>query len=759
LEDPYKSLLARASRELQAGRHREAERHYREVLAGAPEQAEASHFLGVCLVQTGRAGEGLALLKQASAIAPKTALYRHNHGLMLAQCGFLAEAERELRTAIELAPGNAASQGYLGMALQRLGRLEEAASAYRRGLALAPEDPFLANNYGYCLMEQGELREARVWLERSLAAQPHNPVAQNNLGSALQALGDVQGAILRYRQAVRQDNRYASAWYNLGLALRAVGDDAGALEALGRAVETGADFMPAWQELAEQFSQVRFDAWNGSAAQLMTRALRHPEVDAGPMAEAAWSLLSLESGFARGLADLYGQSARGPRWFEGEALKTLAPPMLLALIEDNLVPAPGCERFLRALRRELLQARLSKPFSDAPLLLELLCALAQQCFLNEYAWPESVQETTALETLMAELTQAPSARDLALLASYRPLTGMADRRPGGDNGPAWDRLWRRQVDEPATERALREAIPSLAPICDEISQAVQAQYEQNPYPRWQRLPASLASPYPLQRALSSLFPHARIAVPETPEMLIAGCGTGYHAALAASRNPRARIQSIDLSRTSLAYAIRRCRELNITNVGFAQADILRLHESPLRFDAIECVGVLHHLRDPMQGWRILLALLKPHGVMKVALYSELGRPGVIAARKLIAEQGIAADAPGIREARQLVFSQPEGHPARLLIGSADFYCASGARDLILHVQEHRFTLPQLRACLDSLNLEFLGFELANAAVRQEYRKLFPSDTAFTGLENWASYEERYPHTFAGMYQFWVRRRD
>ncbi len=32
-----------------------------------------------------------------------------------------------------------------------------------------------------------------------------------------------------------------------------------------------------------------------------------------------------------------------------------------------------------------------------------------------------------------------------------------------------------------------------------------------------------------------------------------------------------------------------------------------------QFDLIECVGVLHHLGDPLAGWRVLVSLLKPGG--------------------------------------------------------------------------------------------------------------------------------------------------
>jgi SAM-dependent methyltransferase len=78
---------------------------------------------------------------------------------------------------------------------------------------------------------------------------------------------------------------------------------------------------------------------------------------------------------------------------------------------------------------------------------------------------------------------------------------------------------------------------------------------------------------------------------------------------------------------------------DIANIEYAQADILKLGSLGRSFDLIEPVGVLHHLRDWSQGWRVLLALLRPGGFMHVGLYSELARADIRAARAFIAERG------------------------------------------------------------------------------------------------------------------------
>ena len=67
-------------------------------------------------------------------------------------------------------------------------------------------------------------------------------------------------------------------------------------------------------------------------------------------------------------------------------------------------------------------------------------------------------------------------------------------------------------------------------------------------------------------------------------------------------------------------------------IDFAQADIIKLGSIGRTFDVIEPSGVLHHLADPFAGWRVLVSLLRPGGVMVLGLYSEAARGNVMAAR-------------------------------------------------------------------------------------------------------------------------------
>jgi tetratricopeptide (TPR) repeat protein/SAM-dependent methyltransferase len=762
-----RSLLTRASAELQGGRHESAQVLYREALAHDPGNAEATHFLGLSLCQTGRGEEGFSLMRRSVELNGAEIMYRQNLGFLLSQHGLLGEAESCLREAIALQP-RAPLYNFLGTVLQRRGNYREALAAYERALSLDAGDSNVHVNLGYLRFELGDIGAAIVHYRRATELDPGNVMAHNNLGNALHAQGNAAAAEAAYRQALRLAPQFALPHHNLGMLLRAEGRPDEAVACFRTAARLAPAEPASWQLLAETLADVRFNAPDpGLEAELAT-CLAREDVDSMRLGAPAFSLLMAEPRFAaltRGAKEIPGERLRD--WLARDALPALKSPLVAPLLENAVVPDPRFERLVAALRRELLLAWKSGRFAAASPPLELLCALAHQCYLGEYVIDEPADETAMIEELRIAIERAPAepgTRPLvALYASYRPLATIAETAsfPEAEGSDCFRRLLRRQVSEPREEACLHGEIESLTRIDDPVSRAVQAQYEENPYPRWRNAPAT-AGRYPLALQLRTLFPDRikdDLPVPEQLEILIAGCGTGKHAAITARLNPAARILAVDISRASLAYAQRRARELGTGNVRFAQADLLRLGELEERFDLVESVGVLHHLRDPLVGWRVLVGLLKPRGFMKIALYSEIARQGLAAARGFIAARGFAAKTRGIRAARAAIMALPEGAPERAVLDlSLDFYTLSGCRDLLFHVQEHRFTTEGIAGALRELGLEFLGFEPEDPATLRSYRAECPDDPAATSLKNWESFEARHPDTFAGMYHFWVRKK-
>ncbi len=321
-------------------------------------------------------------------------------------------------------------------------------------------------------------------------------------------------------------------------------------------------------------------------------------------------------------------------------------PLLLTILQSSPVRDVALERVLTTLRAVLLERATGDDGT-----LAFCCALAQQCFINEYVFATTPAEDSQVEQIKTNLRDV-SPMQLAVLAMYLPLHALPDAQA------LLARQWPEDVDdvvtqqlrEPLAERALRDSIPHLTAIEDATSQRVRQMYEENPYPRWVHPPVE-TTPLPVDQYLRGMFPAAPFTSLDKNdglEVLVAGCGTGWHAIGIASVLQGSRLLAIDLSLTSLAYAKRKTPPALAPRIDYAQADILKLAAIERRFDVIDASGVLHHMADPFAGWRILLALLKPNGLMHLGFYSELGRRDVLAARAFIAERGYGTSAAEIR---------------------------------------------------------------------------------------------------------------
>jgi 2-polyprenyl-3-methyl-5-hydroxy-6-metoxy-1,4-benzoquinol methylase len=440
-------------------------------------------------------------------------------------------------------------------------------------------------------------------------------------------------------------------------------------------------------------------------------------------------------------------------------------PLLRCMLESATVRDLNLERYLTSVRRIMLDIA-SRPAAAGDGveegMLEFCCALAKQCFINEYVFASNSQEMEKASRVRDMLVEAlvsgqavPPLLPVAT-AAYFPLF----RLPGSQL--LLDRAWpapvrgllAQQVIEPEEEQQFRDKIPRLTRIENDVSVLVKQQYEENPYPRWVTA-ASDRGPMRVNQYLRQQFPTAsfrEVASDGKIDVLVAGCGTGQQSNVTARRFAEASVLAVDLSLTSLCYAKRMSRIFGVRNVEYAQADVLELATAGRTFDVIEVSGVLHHLADPIEGWRVLFALLRPGGFMHVGLYSKAARGQIQAARAFFAGQGAHPTPSDIRRCRQELLRTP----MKSVAGFADYFSISECRDLLFHVQEHHLTIPEIGSFLREHDLQFIGFELAPPIIAN-YRFRFPEDRSMTNLASWHVFESENPGTFAGMYQFWIQK--
>ena len=457
---------------------------------------------------------------------------------------------------------------------------------------------------------------------------------------------------------------------------------------------------------------------------------------------------------------------------DAAALKAFVrEPLLPALLARAVANDPELERVLVHLRRCLLfhcDAEHGRLDAGDAVSFEYACALARQCFNTEYAMFAADDETGPLDRLRGRIDAlldgpdgAPAAIEwlLVMAALYGPLSRLPRwerllQRPSDSFSDAFRPIWRDQVVHHRQERELAERIEALTPVTHQVSRAVRSHYEESPYPRW------LALHRPQARSLAQLVPGlaARGQTGVRGSILIAGGGTGQHPIHTAMTFPDCEVIAVDLSRASLAYATRMAERFEVRNLSFRQADILELAGWGRQFDLIESLGVLHHMKDPMAGWRVLTGLLRIGGTMRIGLYSAIARRPLQAAREFVRQSGFPGTPDGIRKCRRAILGLPEHHPARIVLMSDDFYSSSGCRDLIMHVQEHSFTLPQIGSCLRELGLQLIGLQ-CHPEVSAAFRATYPDPAALTDLSSWDQFETLHPEIFRGMYQFSCGRRD
>lgn len=427
--------------------------------------------------------------------------------------------------------------------------------------------------------------------------------------------------------------------------------------------------------------------------------------------------------------------------------------------------------------RKLILHSLTEDFGEFDLERDLdkeFCiSLARQCWINEYVYYIDDVEYPLLDRLrkdavlyIDELPQVNNRLEAVLLtvAMYQPLheLNLSQEKCNLANTAGLESLHPliAEICRHYQELEIRENIPVIGSIDNEVSLAVKDQYEDNPFPRWVRLPDDRRKTSFGQWVTSKLGYFSPPDFLQQPvRLLVAGCGTGREVILANKQWMTSQILAVDLSRTSLAYAIRMAKELGVADyIEFKQADILGLNNLPKQynnFDVICCGGVLHHMEDPIEGWQALVKLLRPGGIMRVALYSELGRRCVVKARKCIEDNNAQPTPDGIRHFRRDVFLSryPELNE---LWRYPQMYSTSSSRDLLFHVKEWRFNIEDIKKNLRELNLHFMGFIEINES-KQDYRRMFPEDTHMTNLDNWSYFESKFPDTFQSMYVMLVQK--
>ncbi len=635
------------------------------------------------------------------------------------------------------------------------GKFKLAKREATRLLKQRPKDVEASFLVGLCEEQMGHLPVALEWYRKSIKSNPDNRDLKLKLASLLVRTGAQSEAENIYLELIERDKEDTAALSGLANLYHLRGDMASEFVYLRGLKQQDALTKSTRDRIIDCLAQEQFSLDYPGLEDDLCDFLDYTDVDQR----------RLSSVVSRCLEKRFGLAEEDRHLELGDLLQDRLFTKALTSVQFT---TPKTEELITTIRSALLNDIVAQ--QTIPLeLVPFISSIALHNYLNEYVHYISEQERGILEVLQqlletqrkgADWSPANSELILLMLAMYGQLYDL----------PQCELLLKHPIEQwPESLTAIAnvtlfgidqeikaaEQIPSLTAVEDETSKAVRAQYESNPYPRWDRVPYFRASSY--GDYMASKLPN--YTPPQSQRQkgfsaLIAGCGTGKQPIQFALIFPGSRIMAVDISRRSLAYAQQKADEYGVENLSFFHGDILKLDQIKERFDVINCGGVLHHLADPLKGWAILRDLLKPDGVMQIDLYSRIARLAVSKQREMIAQLKMEPTPDSIRRYRQALMTREPDSP---IINSYDFYTLSMCRDLLFHCQEHQFTWPQIQESCDQLGLEFIGLN-AKAFIYNTYANAYPDDKECRNLDNWHQLELNNPRMFGGMYSFWCRRK-
>ena len=416
------------------------------------------------------------------------------------------------------------------------------------------------------------------------------------------------------------------------------------------------------------------------------------------------------------------------------------------------------ERLIKNIRKTYLLNHQKIKFNYEHL--NMLNAISEHCFLNEFLYSYDDEEKIFLQQLETDLSNSKIKKGLAndvkllILFCYKELPldqGLLEQKK--------DVKILKNIlsikNSKKIEEEIKKEIPVKLVLNDSVSEAVREQYEENPYPRWE-ITKILHEGATLKNWLSSYskkFRDKKYQDIAYPKILIAGTGTGQQAISTASVIKNASVDAFDLSKSSLAYAIRKKNEFKLKNINFFQADLFNIDFIADKYDLVQCSGVLHHTSNPLGGLKSLKSKCSKNGIIQIGLYSKYARAPLNKIRDEVKALNIGTSHDEILEYRNKIID--ENHykdELRIISTWGDFYSTSMFRDLCFHKQEIQFDCMDIKNLINEAGLKFVCMML-----KPKMKKFFEIQTGIlaedASLDVWHEFELKNKLFFVEMYNF------
>ena len=621
-----------------------------------------------------------------------------------------------------------------------------------------PKSILIQNILGVVHTELKNYKLAKEFFIKVVNLNPKYTDGYYNLANIFMKLNEEEKAIENYNKVINLDKNYFKAHNNLGNIYRRKGLNKKAIELYLSTLEINSNYKVAYYNLAGALQFYNINVENKNINKYLLYLLKEKIiVRPNSIASNVLNSLFLNTDLKENLSLVRNKITNKEFNYILETLQK--NPLLMQFMKVCPIPDYYIEKNFVNLRKEILNKTYKSDIDKTHI--NFLISLSMQCFLNEYIYDKSKDEIQKInkinERIINNLRENKKISDLDILclSCYEPLTNFS----WSNKIKFSDRLkeiFELHLNHNKIENQITGSIKSISKFKDKVSIKVKKQYEENPYPRWENLGLSI-EPRNIKDVINDSdlnLDLKKITNSKNPKILIAGCGTGQHAITTASKYKNSKILALDLSLKSLSYAKRKAKELKINNIDFIQGDILDLESIDRKFDIIESVGVLHHMENPLKGWKILTSCLNNDSLMLIGLYSEKARKHITQIRNKINKLKLQTNYKNIIKFRKNLI-EDNNDQWNYIKSSPDFYTVSGVRDLLFHVQEHQFTINKIKKYLDKLELIFLGFE--DKLVIENFKITYSDKDDLFNLDKWQEYEKSNPRIFAGMYQFWCQK--
>jgi tetratricopeptide (TPR) repeat protein len=207
-----------------AGKYKEAEAIYNQVLRQDPGNFDALHLLGVMAQQIGRHQLSVDLIRKAIAARPNIPDFHVSLGLALLALKLNDESIEAFANALKLQPNHPVALQQIAGALFLANRWDESIDYYRKLLGIKPDHPDAWVEMGKAYYRKGNSHEAENCYRQGIALNPLLPAAHSNLGIALYNNGEFDRAMQCWRRAVALDPEFARGHFHIGVMLLTLGD-------------------------------------------------------------------------------------------------------------------------------------------------------------------------------------------------------------------------------------------------------------------------------------------------------------------------------------------------------------------------------------------------------------------------------------------------------------------------------------------------------------------------------------------------------